>query len=161
MAVLCLDLGFKCFSLFCQVAKIDTEQEDLHPDLIADSAALIEDEESEKEVNPEFHVNAPKATTSFDLDGPNPQAPDCPHITEDEEDRQVNVSAEFLKCHHKFNHCSPRCMQLLACRGVNQRRLAKCPVPVCSACLCSKATGHPWCTKPGNDPSCGCVPTRS
>ena len=110
-------LGFNCFSLCCKEAKIDIEQEDLHPQVLAEAAALIEDEPEDEETDPSFQVNAPKAT-SFDLDGPNTPGPNTPHIVEDEEDRQVdNVTAEFLKCHHKFNHCSPRRMQLLARSG--------------------------------------------
>ena len=50
-------------------------------------------------------------------------------------------------------------MQLLARSGVIPRRLAKCPVPVCSACLYGKATRRPWRTKPSNDPSDIYVPT--
>ena len=81
-------------------------------------------------------------------------------MIEDEEDRQVNnVSAKFLKYHYKFNHCSPRQKQILAQAGVIPRRLAKCPVPVCSACLYGKATRRPWRSKPSNQPSDGYVPT--
>ena len=153
--------GFNRFSLYCQEAKVDIEQEDLHPTIIAESAALIEDDDEDEEVDPKFKVDTPKAV-SFDLDGPNTPASNAPHVIEDEEDRQVdNISAEFLKYHQKFNHCSPRRMQLLARSGVIPRRLAKCPVPVCSACLYGKATRHPWRTKPSNSPSDGKVPTTA
>ena len=153
-----LATGFNRFSLYCQEAEIDTDQEDLHPSVLAESATLTENEPEDEEVDPDFQVNAPKST-SFDLDGPYPKAT-LPHIIEDEEDRQVdNVTAEFLKFHHKFNHCSPKRMQLLARSGVIPRRLAKCPVPVCSACLYGKATRRPWRTKPDNTPSDGFVPT--
>ena len=151
--------GYSRYSLYCKEAKIDDEQDEQHPDIIAQSAALIEDEEEDQEIEPEFQVNSPKLT-SFDLDGPSSPSQDTPHIIEDEEDRQVdNVTAEFLKYHHKFNHCSPRRMQLLARSGVIPRRLAKCPVPVCSACLYGKATRRPWRTKPSNDPKDGYTPT--
>ena len=160
-----LAAGFNRFSLYCQEAKINTDQEDLHPAVIAQSATLIEDEPEDEEAEPNFQVTKPKQT-SFDLDGPTADQTtkshniEPPHIIEDEEDRQVdNVSAEFLKYHHKFNHCSPKHMQLLARSGVIPRRLAKCPVPVCSACLYGKATRRPWRTKPSNDPSDGFVPT--
>jgi len=135
--------GFNRFSLYCQECKIDPEQEDLHPSVLAETAALIEDDPKDEETDPDFQVNAPKAT-SFDLDGPDTSNQSLPNVIEDEEDRQVdNVTAEFLKYHQKFNHCSPRRMQLLARAGVIPRRLAKCPVPVCSACLYGKATRHP------------------
>lgn len=64
--------GFNCFALHCKEAKIDTEQEDFHPSILAESAALIEDEE----LDPDFQVNIPKAT-SFDLDGPEHKDPNC------------------------------------------------------------------------------------
>ena len=116
MATFHLALGFNQFSLFCQWAKTDTDQENFHPDILAETAALIEDEPEDEEVDPEFQVNAPKAT-SCDLDGPNTH--------EDEEDHQVdNVTAEFLKYHQKLNHCSPRHMQLHACSWVISRWLA-------------------------------------
>ena len=50
-------------------------------------------------------------------------------------------------------------MQLLARSGVIPRRLAKCPVPVCSACLYGKATRRPWRSKPSNSPTDGYVPS--
>ena len=119
----------------------------------------MEDEPKDKEVDSDFATAEPK-TTSFNLDGPARTSPDTPVIIEDKEDRQTNnIMAEFLKYHHKFNHCSPKRMQLLACSGVIPRRLAKCPISVCSACLYDKATRRPWQTKPDNTPSNGRVPT--
>ena len=154
-----LATGYSRYSLYCKEAKIDIDQDDLHPEIIAESAALIEDEEEDQEVDPDYHVTTPKAT-SFDLDGPQSTSQNAPVIIEDEEDRQVNnLSAEFLKYHHKFNHCSPRRMQLLARSGVIPRRLAKCQVPVCSACLYGKATRRPWRSKPSNNAEDGYVPT--
>ena len=159
VATFTLAPGYTRYSLYCKEAQIDIDKDDLQPEIIADSAALIEDEEEDEETDPEYQVNAPKVT-SFNLDGPTTPSHNTPHIIEDEEDRQVNnISAEFLKYHHKFNHCSPRRMQLLARSGVIPRRLAKCPVPVCSACLYGKATRRPWRTKPSNDPSDGYTPT--
>jgi hypothetical protein len=154
-----LAAGYNRFSLYCQECKINLDQEDINPQLIADSATLIMDEPEEETTDPEYKVDAPKAT-SFDLDGPAYNNSSLPHIIEDEEERATtNVSAEFLRFHQKFNHCSPRRMQLLARSGVIPRRLATCPVPVCSACLYGKATRRPWRTKPSNSPSDGIIPT--
>ena len=122
---------------------MDTEQEDLHPQVLAQTAALIEDEPEDEETDPSFQVNAPKAT-SFDLAGPNKPGPNTPYIIKDEENTQIhNVTSEFLKYHHKFNHCSPRRMQLLTRSGVIPRRLAQFPVPVCSSCLHGKSNQAP------------------
>ena len=152
--------GYERFNLYCKEAKVDTDLEDTSPSVFIHSAALIEDEPEDEQVEPEFQVASPKAT-SFNLDGPPTNSPHTPAVIEDEEDRQTNnVTAEFLKYHQKFNHCSPRRMQLLARSGVIPRKLARCPVPVCSSCLYGKATRRPWRTKPSDSPSDGRVPTR-
>ena len=99
--------------LHCKEAKIDIDEEDLHPTAMAENAALKENDTSmqDEEVDPDFKVEAPTAT-SFDLNGPDSDDPNLPHIIEDEEDHQAdNVSADFLKCHQKFNHCSPKRVQ--------------------------------------------------
>ena len=66
--------GFNHFSLYCKEAQIDTEQEDLHPQVLAQTVALIEDEPEDEETDPSFQVNAPKlphltwpVPTSLDL----------------------------------------------------------------------------------------------
>jgi hypothetical protein len=54
-------------------------------------------------------------------------------IVEGEEDRQPkNVAAEFLRYHQKFNHVSPKKIQAMAKRGMLPRRLANCPVQLCT-----------------------------
>ena len=132
--------GYKRFDLYCQEARIDIEEEDTKPEILSYSAALIEDEPEDEQVEPDYHVQQPKAT-SFNLDGPPHTHRTTPVVIEDEEDRQsTNVAAEFLRYHQKFNHCSPKRMQLLARSGVIPRRLAKCPIPVCSSCMYGKAT---------------------
>ena len=51
-----LAAGFNRFSLYCQEAIIDTDQEDLHPSVLAESAILIEDEPEDEAVDPDFQV---------------------------------------------------------------------------------------------------------
>ena len=164
-----LAAGYKRFDLFCQEAQIDLDAEQVCP-LTVESVAVISDDDSDDISLPEDHVeqdptfdgsdSLPKAT-SFSLDGPTFGRP-APVVVEDEEDRQTtNVTAEFLRYHQKFNHCSPKRMQLLARVGVIPRRLARCPVPVCSSCLYGKATRRPWRHKTNdNAPSDGYVPTK-
>jgi hypothetical protein len=41
-----------------------------------------------------------------------------------------------------------RKLQEMAKQGIIPRRLAKCRIPTCSACLYSKATKRPWRGKP-------------
>jgi hypothetical protein len=53
-----------------------------------------------------------------------------------------------LTIHHQFGHISMRKIQEMARQGIVPRRLAKCRIPTCSACLYSKATKRPWRGKP-------------
>lgn len=71
------------------------------------------------------------------------------NIILDEEDRQpANDLAELLTIHHQFGHISMRKLQEMAKQGILPRRLAKCRIPTCSACLYAKATKRPWRSKP-------------
>ena len=42
-------------------------------------------------------------------------------------------------------------LQVLAARGIIPRKLSKCPIPVCKACLYGKATKRPWRQKKSED----------
>jgi hypothetical protein len=135
---------------------INMEDEDVCP-MTIESTAIVGDDDLEDQVlsdddatsEPEFSSANPKQA-SFNLDGPVGRGA-TPIIREDEEDYQpTSATAEFLRYHQKFNHCSPKRMQLLARSGVIPRRLAKCPVPVCSSCLYGKATRRPWRHKPNS-----------
>ncbi len=67
----------------------------------------------------------------------------------DEKDRQpANDLAQLLAIHHQFGHISMRKIQETAKQGIIPRRLAKCRIPTCLACLYSKATKRPWRNKP-------------
>jgi hypothetical protein len=62
------------------------------------------------------------------------------NIIQDEEDRQpANDLAELLAIHHQFGHISMRKLQEMAKQGILPRRLSKCRVPTCSACLYARA----------------------
>ena len=81
----------------------------------------------------------------FDMDTPNLTGTSPVVIQDYEEDRQpTNVAAEFLKFHLKFNHCSPRKIQVMVEQGLLPTRLATCAIPVCSACQFDKAFKRPW-----------------
>jgi len=84
--------------------------------------------------------------SAFNLDGPTTMRQ---IVVEGEEDRQpTNVAADFLRYHQKFNHVSPKKIQAMAKRGMLPRRLANCPVPLCTACLYGKAKKRAWRSKP-------------
>ena len=65
--------------------------------------------------------------------------------------------AQLLMAHHQYDgHVSMRKLQTMAAQGVLPKRLAKCRIPVCSACLWyAKATRKLWRGKPrlANDES--------
>ena len=66
-------------------------------------------------------------------------------ILDDEEDCQsTNVTAELLNFHLKFNHCSPRKIQVMAEQGLLPTQLSTCAIPVCSACQFGKSSKRPW-----------------
>jgi hypothetical protein len=68
-----------------------------------------------------------------------------PIIVEDKEDVQTtNKAAKMLPFHHKFGHVSFPKLQEMAKFGIIPRRLARCPVPSCSACLYAKAIRRKW-----------------
>ena len=81
----------------------------------------------------------------FDMDTPDLPGTAQVVVQDDEEYRHpTNVAAEFLKFHLKFNHCSPRKIQLMAKQGLLPTRLVTCAIPVCSACQFGKASKRPW-----------------
>jgi hypothetical protein len=88
--------------------------------------------------------------TEFDLNGITTQG--VPVVVEDEEDRQpTNLAAELLRHHHKFGHTSFAKLQEMAKLGIIPKRLAKCPIPTCSACLYAKATKRKWRSRTSNN----------
>jgi hypothetical protein len=82
-------------------------------------------------------------TTTFDLN--NKGGTNAPAMVKDEEDRQpTNLAAELLRHHQKFGHGSFKNLQIVARLGWIPRKLANCPVPTCSSCLCAKAAKRSW-----------------
>ena len=62
----------------------------------------------------------------------------------DEDDRQPSDLAELLMAHRQYRHISMKKIEEMARQGILPKRLAKCRIPTCSACLYSKATKRPW-----------------
>ena len=66
-------------------------------------------------------------------------------VVVDEEDHQESTpEAELLMAHHRFQHISFSKLQEMAHQGILPRRLGKCKIPSCSACLYGKATKRAW-----------------
>jgi hypothetical protein len=165
--------NYKDFHSFCAMAEMnDDDDYDNHPmctavEVVSDS----EDEEEHDVHNNREHEDSddendtlptqPRHTT-FDLNGPTEYTNrQVPAIIEDEEERQpTNVSAEFLRYHHKFNHVSPKRIQMMAKQRIIPYRLSKCPIPICTACLYGKATKRKWRHKHSDNEKEAYVPTR-
>jgi hypothetical protein len=87
---------------------------------------------------------------AFNLDGATGKSK--PIIVEDEEDVQpTNLAAEMLWIHHQCGHISFARIQEMAKLGMIPKRLAKCPVPTCLACLYAKAIRRKWRSKTVNN----------
>ena len=143
------------FHAFSAQTGITIEDEDNDPicqyNLISDN----EDEEDETDYESQPAVR----TIHFDLDGPTPSQ--TPIVVEDEEERQnTTAAAEFLRYHQKFGHISPKKIIIMARRGILPKRLASCPIPVCTACMYGKATRRPWRTRSSHNQQNTSAPTR-
>jgi hypothetical protein len=158
--------GYENFELFCCEADL------LGPSdtLITLPSGVITDDENDlvNEVKPVASttlwtgasetpddLDLPKVATTidFNLDGPPTSTPEGEgtasttstiNIITDEEDRQPEDLALLLMYHHQYGHISMRKLQEMAKQCTIPKRLASCRVPICSACLYSKATRKPW-----------------
>jgi hypothetical protein len=107
-----------------------------------------------------------KASTEKPKELPKTTDMDLPRTTNvniilDKEDRQpANDLAELLAIHHQFGHILMRKIQEMAKQGILPRRLSKCRIPTCSACLYAKATKRPWRSKPKKNGNDGDKPTK-
>jgi hypothetical protein len=63
----------------------------------------------------------------------------------------TSTAAELLRFHHKFVHLSFRKLQLMAKMGTIPKKLAKCQIPTCSACLYAKAIRRKWRSRSSNN----------
>jgi hypothetical protein len=173
VATFTLAPDYKDFQAFCTLADMNDDDEcDNQP--MCSAVEIVSDSEDESdEVDHEKHEDddvdedetilpTQPRNTSFDLDGPSAYTNQrLPVVIEDEEDRQpTNVSAEFLRYHQKFNHISPKRIQMMAKQRIIPYRLSKCPIPICTACLYGKATKRKWRHKHSDNDKVAYVPTR-
>jgi hypothetical protein len=169
VATFTLATDYTDYKAFCTLADEDGNDDD-HPfcieaEIVSDDEA-DDEAESEKEDNDDHDNITPIPTqpriTTFQLDGPSTYTNrKLPVIIEDEEERQItSASAEFLRYHQKFNHVSPKRIQMMAKQRILPYRLSKCPVPICTACLYGKATKRKWRSKHAdNNGSTTCTDT--
>jgi hypothetical protein len=154
------------YKSFCALAGEEDNDDDEHPycceaEIVSDDEEYDsdKDEKEEEEIIP---IPTQPRITTFALDGPSTYTNrKLPVIIEDEEERQLDsTSAEFLRYHQKFNHVSPKRIQMMAKQRILPFRLSKCPIPVCTACLYGKATKRKWRGKHADNTKESHVPTR-
>jgi hypothetical protein len=157
--------GFKQFAIFCEEAGIDAMSDDtvaMPAGIISDSETDDEDEEDQSRVRRQLSKpwapsktkerteTASEKSTTLNINGPESttaaQLHDAlPNIIPDEESRQpVSEMSQLLALHHQYGHIPMRKLQEMAKQGILPRRLAKCDIPTCSACLFARATKRPW-----------------
>ena len=156
--------GYAKFNAFCAEAEVDYDAEQ-HDPITVNSTVVVSDDEDENDIvesrsEAQTEWCEPVGTT-FDLNGPTPGTKQTPNIVNDEEDRQpTNAAAELLQFHHKFGHVSFRKLQEMAKLGVIPKRLAKCAIPACSACLYAKAIKRQWRHRTPNNKDESSKPTK-
>ena len=140
--------GYTKYHAFCTK---DFLQDEESTEPMSMDTNVVSDYETGKESDTEdvqsIGDDVPYDTTprEFDMDTPNLPGTAPVVVQDNEEDCQpTNVAAEFLKFHLKFNHCSPRKIQVMAEQGLLPTQIATCTIPVCSACQFGKASKRPW-----------------
>ena len=78
----------------------------------------------------------------FDLNGTGTENDvELPQLIPDEADRLPETNAaKLLRIHYDFGHTSFAKLKEMAKQGIIPKKLARCSVPVCSACEYAKAT---------------------
>jgi hypothetical protein len=174
-ATISLAPGYRSYHAFCCEADLEDPHEN---DPIALPAGIISDHEPDDDVrkaespsnsssrwiaedgDDDTPIPTTPTTIDFDLNGPPQTASEgegtasvtsTTNVIINEEDMQPSDLAEILTLHHQHAHISMRKLQEMAKQGVIPKRLSKCRIPTCSACLYSKATKRSWRGKPQNE----------
>ena len=150
-----LSPGYQHFAAYCAETGMDPDEYDNNPITVDEVVHETNNEPirfPEGVAQPEgddetWPANEDKCEPrEFDLNGPDVDDDvDLPKIIPDEEDRlPETLSAELLRLHYDFGHVSFKRLQEMAKQGIIPKKLAKCSIPLCSACQYAKATKRPW-----------------
>ena len=155
-----LATGYNAFHAYCASTNIDEYDSNPLLQMEVESTIICDDDDGSElhdtPSNEEDELNEwPQRDESdkprlFQLDGP--QTPDTPGtsptIILDEEERQEETAvAGLLRDHHDMGHLSFTKVQEMAKQGIFPSQIARCAIPICSACQYAKATCCQWCTK--------------
>jgi hypothetical protein len=143
--------GYEQFNSFCAKAGTpDDDSTDQSP-VVVMAANIIDDDDDLEERLPVtddeyseqyFPTRDTPIQTTFSLDGPTEGVPNI--ITDEEEHVKLTDVALLLRYHHRMGHVPMYKLQEMAKQGVLPSRLAKCHIPLCTACAYGKATRKPW-----------------
>ena len=155
-----LATGYNTFHTYCASANIDVYDHNPLLQMEVESTIISDDDESSELNNAPSNEDSEQNEwpKSNELDNPRlfqlngPKTPDTPGtsptIIVDEEERQnETAAAELLWHHHNMGHLSFTKIQEMAKQGIFSARIAKCAIPICSACQYAKATRRQWRTK--------------
>ena len=160
--------GYEGFTAFCSEIEYDTYDQDIHPSVLSEDHTEICQPATVgavpvTDVSPEAHIVSDDESSVSDeqtgntqddptTDEPNEQGdhntltqPPTSEVTIDHP--RQDDSAELLRYHYKFGHIPFKRLQEMAKQGTIPKRMTKCPVPVCAACLYGKAHKRPTSSK--------------
>lgn len=166
--------GFSKFEAFCAEAGFDDD--DSSGEILAYDSNLVSDDEDDDDPA-DFSTIDNNVRDDFSNLDPldderNLLTPTTPNssptrIRDDElvneselEREQKRHEVELLTHHLRFAHVSFRKLQIMARFGIIPRRLAKCRIPVCAACMYGKATKRQWRQKSPNNADESYHPTK-
>jgi hypothetical protein len=145
--------GSNKFNAFCYEAAIDTEEEDLNPISIPAPNYVSDDEDIEEREDKRVKISTHKAQQILPTEGsvdenlPNTKATPkvANQVSEGEELQSTEQDeAALLQHHYRYGHAPFSKLQEMARQGIIPRRLRKCRIPVCAACMFGKATRRQW-----------------
>ena len=151
------------FVAYCAEAGFDDPSLSDHP--IAFDAAMVSDDESSSSDDdsslPSARGDEDEQWTESHLPNTNPQSAK-PNLIEQDENfpPKPTDEAQLLEIHNNFGHAHFSKLQEMARQGTIPRRLSKCRIPLCAACMFGKATKRPWRSKLSDNRAESFAPTR-
>ena len=148
-----LSPGYTKFHAHCAEFNQGSDEATESDPITAHEAGIVSDDESDDESTAvedptsgwDSEGDLPTKHTEINLNGTTPEGEPPPTIIADEPDQiPDNPTAQLLRLHYSFGHSPFSKLQQMARRGILPKGLAKCNVPICSACQYAKATKRKW-----------------
>ena len=158
-----LDPGYIRYQLFCQEAEISIDNETLDPIIASEAKIQVDEETHETEVTSMTTMDT-QSWRQHDTEEYNKVNFECDSqvtLSSEQDERLLNKtsvvtaqdnndyksesnSSELLRYNYKYGHASFKKLQSMAKQKLIPKRLAKCPINFCTACLYAKAHKRPW-----------------